>query len=148
MTPVVLNFWWEWNCESPFWASNEAAYTQYGYGEISPTILGLPENIVEKLAQVGKWHDASLNWNYPPDPGPWRQAECDLFNKESKLLFQQCCAMLPSHITLIYKHCDINEDPDLDRYLIDPKNFKREVSKSWFSIFTQKIARYLTHRSG
>jgi hypothetical protein len=30
---------------------------------------------------------------------------------------------------LIYKHCDISEDPDLDRYLVDPKNFKRESSK-------------------
>jgi hypothetical protein len=27
------------------------------------------------------WHDGSLNWDYPPDSGPWPQEEYDRFEK-------------------------------------------------------------------
>ena len=148
MTLTLITFWWEWRCESPFWPSNGIAHAQYGYGEISPADLGLPDEIVEKLAQLGRLHDASLNWEYPPDPGPWRQAECDLFNQESKALFQLCRDRLPPHILLIYEHKDLMEDPDLDRYLADPKNFSRErLSLNVYQRFYRFILRAVRARN-
>jgi hypothetical protein len=125
MEPVTLNFWWDWNCESPFWPANEAAHSRFGYGPIAPEKLGLPIVLAAELVDTSDWHDKSLNWEYPPDPGPWRQDECDQFNEKSKDLFNQCCAVFGPSITLVYKHRDEQEDPDLDRYLVDPKKFRR-----------------------
>ena len=33
-----------------------------------------------ELTQLVEWYDTSLNWDYPPDPGPWREPECEAFN--------------------------------------------------------------------
>ncbi|WP_461175464.1 hypothetical protein [Uliginosibacterium flavum] len=125
MEPVTLSFWWEWKCGSPFWPANEAALNRFGYGSIAPEELGLPIDLAAKLVDTSDWHDKALNWEYPPDPGPWRQVECDQFNEQSKDLFNQCCAAFGASITLVYKHRDEREDPDLDRYLADPKKFRR-----------------------
>jgi len=54
-----------------------------------------------------EWYDQSLNWDYPPNPRPWRQEECDRFND----------AVKPP---------ELMEDPDLDEYLKDPKGFMRK----------------------
>lgn len=127
-TKPLLAFWWDWKCISPFWQANDAAYSRFGYGEITSEDLGLPPELVADLVSMAKWHDSSLNWNYPPDPSPWRQAECDQFNAKSKELFFLCQKALEPSIILIYKHGDEKEDRDLDRYLAEPISFKREAT--------------------
>jgi hypothetical protein len=121
MTTVTIRFCWEWGATSPFWPADDAAVSKYGHGEIAPEKLGLPVDLAEVLAVTAEWHDTSLNWDYPPDPGPWRQQKYDRFNAKSRLLFEQCRLALDQTIALIYWHKDSAEDPELDRNPCRPK---------------------------
>ncbi len=60
------------------------------------------------------------------DPGPWLQEECDRFNVQSRMLFETCCKLLSGKYELHYEYEDICEDPDLEKYLANPKGFKRK----------------------
>jgi hypothetical protein len=122
----VLNFWWEWQAASPFWPADDVARAKFGLGEINAADLGLPPELVEELRVTAEWHDTSLNWSYPPDPGPWRHDECARFNATSKALFERCQKLLAGTVELRYHQREIAEDPDLDSYLADPHNFKRK----------------------
>jgi len=98
---------------------------KFGYGEIDAERLDLPSDVVEQLRVTADWHDHSLNWDHPPDPGSWRQEECDRFNAASKKLFECCRQFLEGRAEILYAHKDEVEDPDLDVYLANPKSFKR-----------------------
>lgn len=119
-----LSFWWDWGC-GPFWCGNDEARAMFDVGPIDPEVLGLPEALAVEVEQMIEWHDTSLNWEYPPAPGPWRQEECDRFNAASMRLYETSRTILGDSIVLVYKHKEECEDPDLDRYLANPKQFKR-----------------------
>jgi hypothetical protein len=76
------------------------------------------------------WHDQALNWEYPPDPGPWRQDECERFNQAAKDLLITVRQELGDHFEVIDELVEETEDPDLDAYLRDPKAFKEKRSGS------------------
>lgn len=119
-----LSFWWDWGC-GPFWCANDQARAMFDVGPIDPEALGLPDALAVELEQMIEWHDTSLNWEYPPDPGPWRQEEYDRFNAASMRLFETCRNILWDSVELVYTHPEERQDPDLDRYLDDPRQFKR-----------------------
>jgi len=127
MSVPVLKFFWEWQAASPFWAVDDAAYRRFGVGEIDAADLDLPADLVAELAAAASWHDTSLNWSYPPDPGPWRQEECDRFNSTSRALFERCQTLLAGNYIIQYTHREEREDPDLDAYLAAPSTFKRKA---------------------
>lgn len=77
------------------------------------------------MRAVAAWHDTSLNWDYPPDPVPWRQEECDRFNQAAEALLARIRAQLGSDFEVINLHKPIQEDPDLDTYLAAPKRLRR-----------------------
>lgn len=52
------------------------------------------------------------------------------------MLFEKCRQLLVSNITLVYYHKDVKEDPGLDRYLADPKGYRRENNGT--ALFTVK----------
>jgi hypothetical protein len=127
MSRPQLKFWWEWKAASPFWPGDDAAKEMFGYGEIDPAKLALPGDLVAELEALAAWHDSSLNWDYPPDPGPWRQEECDRFNVASKTLFERCKKLLAGRFEILYSHREEKEDPDLDAYLAAPTSFRRKA---------------------
>jgi hypothetical protein len=75
---------------------------------------------------LAEWHDTSLNWDYPPDPGPWRQQECDRFNTAVAELLADIRRELGPTFRVIVRQQPCVEDPDLDAYLADPKGFRRK----------------------
>jgi hypothetical protein len=126
MNKPILRFWWEWRARGPFWPDNDEAREAFGIGEIDAADLGLSPSLITELEATAAWHDNALNWTYPPDPGPWRQEECDRFNATSRALFEKCQKVFAGRIELKYVQRDYYEDPDLDAYLADPKNFIRK----------------------
>lgn len=76
---------------------------------------------------MAAWHDASLNPAYPPDPGPWRQPECDRFNEAAEALLAAVRAELGDRFEVIDDQPDAAEDPDPDAYLADPAGFRRRT---------------------
>lgn len=123
----AFRFFFDWGSSGEcLWPANEAARERFG---LAPPIEDFPvsEEIKAKVHRVGEWYQAALNWDYPPDPGPWRQAECDGFNGAVRDLFEEIKQELGANFDLTCAQSEMNEDPDLDEYLKDPAHYKRRI---------------------
>jgi hypothetical protein len=111
------------------WPGNDASYRKYGLGPYDrrePCPIPISTSTVNKCIKIAEWHDKSLNWTYPPDPGPWRQEECDRFNQAVKELFIEIEKELGKEFILINQQALVKEDPELDMYIINPKQYKKK----------------------
>jgi hypothetical protein len=84
----VLRFFFEWG-GGCLWAGNDAArrdldYGPYDYDEPCP--LPLSPATIARCRWMAEWHDTALNWEYPPDPGPWDPAESARFDDAANSL--------------------------------------------------------------
>ena len=67
------------------WPCNEEGYQEFAYtGDARE--LPLPENTWRRVHYVTAWWDTCIDWNYPPDPSPWDEAERQRFNAEARKL--------------------------------------------------------------
>jgi hypothetical protein len=88
-------------------------------------MLPVSQALREELARLVALYDTFLNWDYPPDPGPWREPQCRQFNGAVHHVIQRLCAELGPTWEIRDLFQDLHEDPDLDRYLADPAGFTR-----------------------
>lgn len=123
-----LRFSFEWG-GGCLWPGNDAAIRDFEFGPYDDGVddceLLLSPEVLERCLKLGEWHDTSLNWDYPPDPGPWRQEECDRFNAAAAELLADIRRELGADYQVIDCQRLCSEDPDLDAYLADPKGFRR-----------------------
>ncbi len=122
----IIRYWFEWHGPC-FWSKNASARERFGY-PIEPEALPLRPETVKSAYELVDWHDQALNWDYPPDPGPWRQDECDRFNRAAKEFLETVREELGEDFEIIDGFVEVKEDPDLDAYLRNPKGFKRTLS--------------------
>lgn len=120
MTLPTLAYWYEWRASSPLWDRSSDG------GMVDLQDLGLSEELIRDIQKTGDWHDTALNWEYPPDPGPWRQEECDRFNKKARELYVRICKELEGRYVVVYEAGEEREDPELDEYLYNPEAFHRK----------------------
>src|SRR4051812_26161172 len=106
------------------WSVNDAARERFGYC-VHLTQLPLSAETITAAGEVGAWFSQSLNWTYPPDPGPWRQEECDRFNRAASELLERVRCELGAEFEIVDEQKPVVEDPELDVYLADPKGFRR-----------------------
>jgi hypothetical protein len=123
--PYVIRYWFEW-CSTCFWGADNQTKERFGY-PIEPEDLPLSSATIKLAHELMQWHDQALNWVYPPDPGPWRQDECDRFNQAARELLATCRQELGEDFNLIDQFQEEKEYPDLDDYLRDPQAFKRKT---------------------
>ena len=87
--------------------------------------LPVSQALRDELASLIALYETSLNWDYPPDPGLWREPQCRVFNHA----VHQAIQCLREELGPAWQICDqfedLHEDPDLDRYLADPSGFTR-----------------------
>lgn len=122
--PYVIRYWFEWHGPC-FWGADERTKERFGYS-IESEDLPLSPATIERAHELIQWHDQALNWDYPSDPGPWRQDECDRFNQAAREFLALCRKELGADFNLIDELQDEQEDPDLDEYLRNPQVFKRK----------------------
>ncbi len=120
---MKISFWFEWHATC-FWSADDETREHFECN-IEPEYLPLSPATIQKVYELIEWHDTALNWEYPPHPGSWRQDECDRFNRAAKDLLAVVREELKGYFTVIDNLEEEKEDPDLDAYLSDPKNFKR-----------------------
>ena len=82
---IYLDFWFEWGTLSPFW--------RVGSRSASPSHIDLAELSLSRSARIecarlSHWYDTSLNWEYPPHPGPWTPDEAERFGEAASILLQ------------------------------------------------------------
>ena len=125
----ILRFLVEWG-GGCLWGGNDAAYRDFDLGPYDmddPCPLPLQPSILERCRRLGDWHDASLNREYPPHPGPWRQPECNRFNAAIADLLADLREGLGPEFEVIDQQHKLSEDPELDAYLADPSGFRRRT---------------------
>ena len=121
----TLRYWFEWSGPC-FWGADDRTRERFGY-PIAAEKLPLRPETMKRAEELVQWHDQSLNWAYPPDPGPWRQDECDRFNQEAKEFLETVRRELGEEFEIVDAFVELHEDPDLDVYVRDPRNFKRKT---------------------
>jgi hypothetical protein len=92
-------------------------------GPVDLAELPISASLRAELDGLVEQYDESLNWDYPPDPGPWREARCARFNADARAALGRLRAELEQEVE--DRFSEVHEDPELDRYLADPKGFKR-----------------------
>jgi hypothetical protein len=108
-----------------FVALDEA--TRRAFGNVTDAErLHLSADTVRELKRLSSWVRTSMNWDYPPDPGPWRQDECNRFNRAVDEVLRACRAELGAAFEIVPNIGMHAEDPDLDAYLNDPREFMSE----------------------
>jgi hypothetical protein len=98
----------EWGGGS-LWCGNDAAHEAYDVGPIEDR-LPLSENLKQHLFKLTEWHDKSLNWDYPPDPGPWTPKEFEEFEKAAMEVLSDIRSELGDDFEVIYKPLGQFED--------------------------------------
>jgi hypothetical protein len=95
-----------------------------------PARLPLSPATAARIHAMCTWYQEALNWDYPPDPGPWRHEECDRFNREAAILLEAVRGELGDGFKVIDVHSEQREDPRLEEYLRDPTAYhhKRGIS--------------------
>ena len=113
-----LRFFYDWGLDLPLWPDNDAARKDLvDAGPIDWECLPLSKSTIRKAEEIGEWHDTGLNWDYPMDPSPWRQEECDRFNAAVRGLFKTITDELGDDFEVINQQQEYSEDSDLDLYL-------------------------------
>lgn len=87
--------------------------------------LPISHDLRDVLRRLIARYDTSLNWDYPPGPGPWREAECHHFNEAVRQALGRLRTELGPAWQVYDEFDALQEDPDLDRYLADPTGFAR-----------------------
>ncbi|MGH3877516.1 MAG: hypothetical protein ACRDSK_10835 [Actinophytocola sp.] len=108
------------------WATDEAARELYPGYAIDLELLPVSRTLRDELLALVGDYDSSMNWDYPPDPGPWREPRCREFNAAVRRAVARLRDELGPEWRIEFRYRDLHEDPDLDRYLADPAGFKRE----------------------
>lgn len=129
MAKYVIRFFCEWG-GGCLWAENDGAFAAFGVGPIDlrdPCPLPLTAEVLRRCEELTQWHDTAHNWEYPPDPGPWRQDECDRFNESVKELVDAIRAELGDQFEVVNQQHEVAEDPDLDAYLANRKRRSRRT---------------------
>lgn len=106
------------------WSADANTESKFGY-PVRLEKLRLSKETLAKLERLEAQFQTSLNWNYPPDPSPWRQQECNAFNFEVERLVTEVIQELGPDYEIVNEQQSLREDPDLDAYLKNPHEFRR-----------------------
>lgn len=76
----AARFFFDAGSGTVLWAVRPRDGDVWGYA-VDLDRLPVSRGLRDELANLVTWYDTSLNWAYPPDPGPWREPECRRFNE-------------------------------------------------------------------
>lgn len=96
---LKLMFEWGGGC---LWTANEAALRAFDVGNIEDQ-LPLTDETRRRLEELSEWHDTSLNWDYPPDPGPWTPEEEERFERAAAEMLERLRAELGPEFEVVYR---------------------------------------------
>lgn len=127
--PYRASFFFDYGSGRCLWADNDRTRDRFDY-PIDHDELPLSPATAATLTELCDRVDRSLNWDYPPHPGPWRQVECERFNADVAGAIARLRAELGPEWEIDDNFRPLAEDGDLDRYLADPKGFRRKSPES------------------
>lgn len=96
------------------WAGNDAARTMYQDYPILPTKLPISVELQSLVVSLIARYDTSIDWDYPPDPTPWTEAQCRDFNKSAHDMIAQLSAELSADYEIINAFIPIQKTVEQD----------------------------------
>src|SRR5450830_11930 len=96
---VRLMFEWGGGC---LWCGNNIARDKFSVGPIEERIP-LSDEVQGMLNELSQWHDTSLNWDYPPDPGPWNADDYARFDEAAAKLLKSIQQELGEEFEVVYE---------------------------------------------
>jgi hypothetical protein len=96
-----IRLMFEWGGGS-LWCGNDAARERFDVGPVED-ILPICERTRNTLIELSALHDTSLNWEYPPDPGPWTKEEDEIFEEKARELLSALREELGPEYEVVYK---------------------------------------------
>jgi len=98
--PYVVRLMFEWG-GGVLWPGNDAARARF---DVDPCedLLPLSDSTRATLERLSVWHDTSLNWEYPPDPGPWSADDEARFEAEAARALDAVRAELGPDYEVVY----------------------------------------------
>ncbi|MCP2053542.1 UNVERIFIED_ORG: hypothetical protein J3D59_003402 [Pseudomonas fluorescens] len=96
---VRLMFEWGGGC---LWCGNRIARDKFSVGPIEEK-LPLSDGVQVMLNELSQWHDTSLNWDYPPDPGPWNADDYARFDEAAEKLLKSIQQELGEEFEVVYE---------------------------------------------
>jgi hypothetical protein len=85
MSKYRLRYFFDPGAGVCLWAANDAALERFDC-PVDARDLPLPENTWRKVWYVCAWFDTGIDWDYPPNPSPWKREERERFNAEAQKL--------------------------------------------------------------
>ena len=76
-----IRLMFEWG-GGALWCGNDVALERFDVGPIEDR-LPISEKTRQRLNELSALHDTALNWEYPPDPGPWTKEENERFDAKA-----------------------------------------------------------------
>jgi hypothetical protein len=119
-----VRFFFDAGSGGVLWPESDQDQQRYGC-PVDLVRLPIGQPLRDQLASLVEQYDGSLNWDYPPDPGPWREHECEYFNRAARDALRQLGQELGPGWEIVDEFHDLHEDPGLDRYVADPHRFQR-----------------------
>ena len=92
-------FEWGGGC---LWCGDDVTLERFDVGPIESR-LPLSQSTRRTLEQISAWHDRSLNWNYPPDPVPWRPEESARFDSGAEGILEVIRRELGPDFQIVYE---------------------------------------------
>ena len=84
------------------WCGNNIALDKFSVGPIEEE-LPLSDEVQAMLNELSQWHDTSLNWDYPPDPGPWNADDYARFDEAAAKLLKSIQQELGEEFEVVYE---------------------------------------------
>jgi hypothetical protein len=110
-----LRFFFDYGCGGCLWSDNEAAYERYGAGTLDAEILDVTGNVYQqaritlpaatkqKVLELDKLYNESLDWGDPAGPSKWNELQWDNFYSQTKALHKEIESILGPQFDVIYK---------------------------------------------
>lgn len=123
------SFFFDAGSGTVLWTTTPEDREIWGYA-VDLSRLPISQALRDELDALTAEYDTSMNWDYPPDPGPWREPRCRRFNESVREAVDRLRRELGPTWRIEDEFTELHEDPDLDRYLADPKGFVRTRPRS------------------
>ncbi len=104
MKPLRIRLFFEWG-GGALWCGNDAALQRFDVGPIEDR-LGLPADLLARIDTLSTHHDTALNWEYPPDPGPWSKDDYAEFCQDVEALRVEIAEALGSDFEVVNEQFD------------------------------------------
>lgn len=115
-TPTYrLRFFFDYGCGGCLWCDNEAAYKKYDVGTLDADLfdqngmiiqearIKLPNSIRQKVLELDKLYNESLNWKDPGGDSMWNKSQWDNFHLQTRELYNEISIILGDDFEIIYE---------------------------------------------